>query len=303
MNHQARDAVIFDVQRQSVHDGPGLRTTIFFKGCPLRCRWCQNPESQSSKAELLRYPDLCLDCHACAEACPQCHDGSLNAATQPDDCTLCGECGTVCPVAGRALVGQVVSLHELLEAALRDEPFFGMEGGVTLSGGEPLRQWPVAFRLAERLRDEGVHTAIDTSAFANEAVIRAVPLRFDLVIADLKAVTPAVHKRWTGVSNENILEAIRYWATVMPGQLWISVPLVPGVHDAAELMAIAAFLGSLPGYPLIRLIPYHRLGESKYAALGREKPSFDGDVEALQAVARETFAMAGLRLSGPAGAD
>lgn len=296
MSHPVREAVIFDIQRQSVHDGPGLRTTIFFKGCPLRCRWCQNPESQSPKPELLRYPELCLDCHACAEACPQCHDGSLNAATQPDDCQVCGACAAVCPVAGRALAGRTVDVEDLVEAGLRDQPFYGSQGGVTLSGGEPLRQWPAAFVLAERLRDEGVQVALDTSAYANEAVIRAVPTRFDLVIADLKAVTPAVHHRWTGVRNDNILEAIRYWDTLLPGQLWISVPLLADVHDRAELDAMAAFLADLPGRPPVRLLPYHRLGESKYQALGVPPPAVATESGMLLAVARTVFEMAGLEV-------
>ncbi len=296
MGHPAREAVIFDVQRQSVHDGPGLRTTIFFKGCPLRCRWCQNPESQSPRHELLRYLDRCLNCHACAEACPQCHDGSLNAASLLDDCTLCGACAAVCPVTARTLAGRVAPLEELVQAALRDQPFYGADGGVTLSGGEPLRQWPVAFRLADTLRAEGVQVAIDTSGFAHEAVIRAVPTRFDLVIADLKAVTPAIHRRWTGVGNEDILEAIRFWATIMPGQLWLSVPLIPGVHDAAELTAMAGFLAELDGAPPVRLIPHHQLGDAKYSALGREQPPFAGDVAALAALAAELFTLAGIRL-------
>ena len=296
MRLAARSAVIFDLQRQTVHDGPGLRTTIFFKGCPLRCRWCQNPESQSPQPELLRYPDLCLDCHACAEACPECHDGRLNAAVQPDACTVCGECGAVCPVAGRTVAGEVRSIDELLAHALRDRPFYGLEGGVTLSGGEPLRQWPAAFRVAERLREAGVHVALDTSGFANEAVIRAVPTRFDLVLADLKAVTPELHRHWTGVDNAQILEAIRFWATLMPGQLWLSVPLIPGVHDRGELMRMADWLADLDGPPPVRLIPYHRLGESKYRALGRATPEIEGEVEALQSLAIELFTLAGHRL-------
>jgi pyruvate formate lyase activating enzyme len=152
---------------------------------------------------------------------------------------------------------------------------------VTLSGGEPLSQWPAARALAEGLRAERVHVALDTSCLAPSTVIDGVPERFDLVLADLKLVSPDAHRRWTGVDNAGILAAIRTWSARMPARLWISVPLIPGVQDKTEFERLAAFCAALKHSPPVRLIPYHRLGESKYEALGWPPPCFPGPVDAL----------------------
>jgi pyruvate formate lyase activating enzyme len=177
----------------------------------------------------------------------------------------------------------------LFRLVLRDQPFYGKHGGVTLSGGEPLEQWSFVRALADRLRAEGVHVAIDTACLAPRDAIREVPMHIDLVLADLKLVTPEGHRRWTGVDNAGILDAIRCWSASMPGRLWISVPVVPGVQDKAEFERMAAFCSTLENHPPVRLIPYHQLGDSKYEALGWTVPAFPGAVDEQLGIARHAF--------------
>ena len=167
---------------------------------------------------------------------------------------------------------------------------------MTFGGGEPLAQWDVARTLADRLREEGVHVAIDTACVASPSAQQEVPGHVDLVLVDLKLVRPEEHRHWTGAGNARILETIRHWSREMPGRLWVSVPLIPGVHDEAEIVRIARFVSSLANHPPVRLIPYHRLGEGKYAALGRDVPQFPGEVEPLIEAARSAFNRLGVRV-------
>ena len=327
-------AQVFDIQRFSVHDGPGIRTTVFFKGCPLRCEWCQNPESQDSAPQLMLYPDLWMCCGACAEACPEAPSQhslghaspptpgpasqpalgpvsrpcpslrslgpasppTLGPVSRPRPCRVCGRCVDVCPTGARRIVGEQKTVGEILALALRDKPYYGARGGVTLSGGEPLAQWPAARALADRLRAEGVHVAIDTSCLASRAVIDDVPECFDLVLADLKLVSSESHLLWTGVDNAGILAAIRAWSAAMPGRLWISVPVIPGVQDNAEFKRMAAFCAALPNTPPVRLIPYHRLADTKYVALGHAAPIFPGAVVERRDAARAILHQKGIHI-------
>jgi pyruvate formate lyase activating enzyme len=288
-------ARVFDVQRFSVHDGPGIRTTVFLKGCPLRCAWCQNPESIHPAPQLLLYPDLCAACGACREVCPEAGAGTGFLA-RPDACRVCGACAEVCPTEARRLVGRTMALEEVVAAGLRDRAFYGPDGGVTFGGGEPLAQWDAVRVMAQQLRAAGVHVAVDTSGYVGARVAGEVPDAVDLLLVDLKLRTPALHHRWTGVDNRPILDAIRGWSETMVGRLWVTTPVIPGVQDAAELEAMAAFLAGLAPPPPVRLIPYHRLGASKYAALGREAPDFPGDGAALLVEARAIYARHGLEI-------
>jgi pyruvate formate lyase activating enzyme len=293
MTETGQTARIFDIQRFSIHDGPGIRTTVFFKGCPLRCAWCQNPESWSAEPQLMLYPDRCIGCGACAEVCPEAVEGAPPG--RPGTCRDCGACADVCPTQARRLAGSELPLEEIARQALRDRPFYGEEGGVTLGGGEPLAQWEAAFSLAGRIRAKGVHVALDTSCTAQASVLSAVPSHFDLVLADLKAVSDGLHARWTGRGNAETLVALRLWAAAMPGRLWVSIPVIPGVQDEAELGRIAGFAASLEPTPPVRVLPCHRLGESKYRALGVAPPAF-GSGDGLADAARDILASAGLEL-------
>ena len=292
-DHTAR---IFDIQRFSVHDGPGIRTTVFLKGCPLRCDWCQNPESQAAGPQLLLYADLCLDCGACAQVCPEMDGQPVAPPSRPATCAVCGRCVDVCPTETRCIAGREMNLDEVTRAVLRDRPFYGAQGGVTLGGGEPLAQWPFVRRLADRLRGEGVHVVLDTACAAPRAVVEQVPEHTDLVLADVKLVSPERHHRWTGADNRDILEAIRFWSSAMPKRLWISVPLIPGVQDEDEIHRIAEYVAALCNSPPVRLIPYHRLGNSKYAALGCQVPCFPGVVGPVVELARAVFHAQGIRV-------
>jgi pyruvate formate lyase activating enzyme len=179
------------------------------------------------------------------------------------------------------MAGRVASVEEVLGEALRDKPFYREDGGVTFSGGEPLAQWAFARALADRLREEGVHVALDTACLAAPEVVRHVPEHFALVLADLKLVTPEAHRRWTGVDNEQILATIRLWSEEMAGRIWISLPAIPGVQDEQEMRRVADFVCSLGPPPPVRVLPYHKLGSSKYRALGEEPPQFEDDPRAL----------------------
>ena len=284
---------VFDVQRFSIHDGPGIRTTVFFKGCPLSCLWCQNPESLSPEPQLALYPEHCLGCGQCVQACPE-TQAANGRAPRPATCRVCGRCVAVCPAGARRIIGWAASLEELLKLALRDRPFYGGCGGVTLGGGEPLAQWDFARALADRLRAEGVHVALDTACAAGAEIIADVPGHVDLVLADLKLLSPGPHRRWTGADNAEMLEAIRLWSRQMPARLWISLPLVPGVHDEAEIARMAEFAASLPGKPPVRLLPYHRFGDSKYRALGLPAPDFSDAVQELADNAKHILVARGL---------
>lgn len=286
-------ARIFDVQRFSVHDGPGIRTTIFFKGCPLSCAWCQNPESISPSPQLMIYPELCIECGTCVRVCPDISEkeegAQLSNKNLPSPCSLCGKCIEVCPAMACRIAGYETTITDIATIALRDKPFYGKEGGVTLGGGEPLAQWECVKALSERLHEEGIHVALDTAAVAPDEIVKAVPDYIDLVIADVKMIDPQKHMKWTGMENTRILETIRYWSRAMPGRLWITALLVPGVHDANDIDEMGKFIQSLTPTPPVRILPYHAFGNSKYIALGLDEPAFRTGSERLVKKAKALF--------------
>ena len=292
---------VFDIQRFSVHDGPGIRTTVFLKGCPLHCAWCQNPESQNMHPQMMIYPALCIKCGVCKQICPEkspeslfdsdsCMLQSEKAMFIPDNCRLCGSCVDACPTAARRLAGQVMAQEKVLEAILRDSAFYGDTGGVTFSGGEPLAQWDALRSLLLRLREMHINVAIDTAGIAPHDVLHEVPDFVDLVLVDLKLYTKELHVQWTGVSNTQLLGTIRAWNRGMGGRLWISIPLIPGVQDKSELTKMVNYVSTLHPPPLVRLIPYHQLGNSKYEALGLAVPKFPKISDNLIEYARDLFA-------------
>ena len=250
---------VFDIQRFSLHDGPGIRTAVFFKGCPLRCLWCHNPESQRPGPELLFYAHKCAGCGKCAALC---------ANTRTPECTGCGRCVSVCAYGAREISGREISAEEVLKTVLRDKAFYRTSGGgVTLTGGEPLAQPDFAFALLRLCRDNGVDTAMETCGYAPwEALERLLPL-LDRIYYDIKGIDPARHERNTGVSNERILSnAERLKAS--GADVTFRMPYIPGFNDG-ELAAVKAFVGDFP----LQLMPYHATGEGKYAALGRPYPA------------------------------
>ena len=270
-----RMGLIWDIRPYSIHDGPGIRTTVFLKGCPLRCPWCCNPEAQQGKPEILRIAENCLACGGCIRACPR---GAISAG--PDGagivdraaCDLCGACVESCPGEALQIVGRRRTVAQVLDDVGRDEAFHRRSGGgITLSGGEPFTQISFTRELLREYRRAfpGGHTAVETCGYAAwEEIRRTLPL-IDLVLFDLKHMDGRVHKRWTGVSNRSILANARRIAR-FGTPLVLRVPLIPGVNDSTRnLTAAAIFAKSLPGLSEIHLLPYHRWGEPKHARLGR----------------------------------
>ncbi len=289
---------IFNVQRFSVHDGPGIRTTVFLKGCPLRCAWCHNPESLRGEAELTVAESRCIHCGACIEACPTGRLGVLGeggpshwapeALRAAPECTLCGTCVAACPTEARQLVGRLVGVDELVADLLEDRLFFDESGGgVTFSGGEPLAQPEFLAAALDACRRQGLRTAVDTSGFCRREDLLDMAGRTDLFLYDLKHMDEDRHRELTGVSNRRILDNLRALAHVRAHALigsrardrdlplvkardaahdaiWIRVPLIPGVNDdAANLEATARFVRSLPGVHRLHLLPYHVHGIDK----------------------------------------
>jgi pyruvate formate lyase activating enzyme len=264
----AATGLVFDVQRYSLHNGPGIRTTVFLKGCPARCLWCHNPESQAFSPEVVRIESRCASCGTCTTVCP-------HGAPPPGSslCTACGACVEACPACARQMAGREMTVAEVMSEVLRDRVFYEESGGgVTFSGGEPLAQLPFLTALLEDCRVEELHTVVDTCGFASqEALLRLVPL-VDLFLFDVKLLDDARHREWTGLPVGPILDNLR--ALVSAGaRVRARIPLVPGHTDAeGDLRASAALLASLPGLEGVDLIPFHRTGAAKAHRLGREYP-------------------------------
>lgn len=258
--------VIFNLQRFSVHDGPGIRTTVFLKGCPLHCLWCHNPESLAFSPELAVAEGRCIGCGECVAGCPR------PAGLRGDrvGCEACGRCVAACPTGARQILGRSWSVEELMAAVQRDRDFHEMSGGgVTFSGGEPLAQPAFLLAALAACRVQGVHAALDTSGFAPREVLLEAAALSDLVLFDLKTLDDGVHVAVTGVSNEPILANLRALAEVHPA-IWLRVPVIPGINDGtAGIEAIGVLAASLPGVRKVSLLPYHGTGTPKTQRLGR----------------------------------
>jgi pyruvate formate lyase activating enzyme len=265
---------IFDVKRYSIHDGPGIRTTVFFKGCPLHCLWCHNPEGIDFRPELMHSESRCAHCHACATACPRgaiAGNGASAVRIERDKCDLCGACAEACVYDAMQVVGREVSVAELLGEIERDRIFFEQSGGgATFSGGDPLSQPDFLEELLDALRSRGIPTAVDTSAFAPGELVDRIAAKAGLVLGDLKFVNDAKHREFTGVTNAPILENLKRLAEG-PAEVWVRMPLLAGVNDGEEdIRAAVAFLGSLPKIRTVGLLPYHSGGFAKARRLGTE---------------------------------
>ena len=261
--------IVSGIKRNAVHDGKGLRTTVFFKGCPLRCVWCHNPESLSFGRSLGFYQDRCLSCGSCSEACPRkavrMEDGF--PVTDRDKCVVCGGCADICPGNARRIYGQTWDPESLADVLAQDKPFFDNSGGgVTFSGGECLAQPVFAAELAKALNERGISVDIDTCGYAAQPVFDAILPYTDTFLYDLKAIDREVHLHCTGRENTCILDNLRY-LTERGADIEIRYPLVPGWNDG-ECGRIGAFLTSLPRTHPIKVLGYHRFAADKYRALG-----------------------------------
>lgn len=272
-------APIFNVQTYSIHDGPGIRVTVFLKGCPLRCLWCANPESNLARPQLMTYANKCTGCGVCVQHCPNGaismaeKDGKVIAHTDRALCVDCGKCVDCCPADARELAGKEMSVAEVLEKVQRDRLFIDASGGgITVSGGEPLMHPEFTAALLEEAKNLGLHTAIESCSFAPVAAVDRVFKYVDLGLLDIKHMDPEAHKRLTGVSNEAILDNIKHIHNDLGIPVMISLPTIPGFNDSDDnISATARFVAEeLGGDVKIRLLPYHRLGESKNESLGKE---------------------------------
>ncbi len=261
--------IVFDVQRFSLHNGPGIRTTVFLKGCPLRCRWCHNPESQRSPPEIIFNPQACLGCGRCASACPtgtrRMVDGA--PAFESSGCSGCTRCVRACPATALELVGRAVSAKEILDVVKRDRCFYQESGGgLTVSGGEPTAQPEFCLALLSAARAENIHTALDTSGFCDFRILESLLPVTDLFLYDVKADSER-HQSLVGAPLAPIVDNLRHLAA-LGARIRLRLPLVPGVNDTRDhFLNVAALAGELPTVEAVDILPYHRLGVHKQSAL------------------------------------
>lgn len=264
---------VFDIQRFCLHDGSGLRTTVFLKGCPLRCRWCSNPESQRLGPELLYNRSRCMGCLSCVPACPKGLIAAVDGGVHIDrnGCDACGACEAVCPMAALVRKGRVMSAAEVVREVVRDREFYERSaGGVTVSGGEPFLQADFLNDLLLAIKDAGVSTAVETTAHADwRDMERCLPL-LDCVLVDVKHADSASHAAWTGVELATILSNVRRLCEIHP-DVRIRIPVIPGFNsDETSLGQLATLVEELGRG--VELLSYHVLGEGKYGMLNRRYP-------------------------------
>ena len=274
MNREAQEGkgLVFSIQRYSTEDGPGIRTTVFMKGCPLKCLWCHNPEGQEFPPQIAFNDSRCIGCKGCADACPQ---GAINFTadgprTDRGKCQNCGKCAEVCPTGARELIGKYMTAEEVFSEVERDALFYRSSGGgVTVGGGEPTMQPGFLAEFLIKCHERGIHTALDTSGYVEWQEMEKILKHVDLVLYDIKQIDPAKHAEYTGVSNELILEnARRISGKGIP--MLIRVPVIPGYTDGEDnIRGILEFACNLASVAKVDLLPFHRLGEPKYKKLGR----------------------------------
>lgn len=268
------EGLIFDLKRYAVHDGPGIRLNVFFKGCPLHCLWCHNPEGVGFEPELMLMPNRCARCGDCVSVCRYqalSQNGDGQVVADRSRCILCGDCLQACQREAIEIAGRKMTVEEIATEAEKERVFFEQSGGgVTLTGGEPLAQPAFAEALIEGLKSHGFHVALDTSGYAPAEVFRRLAEKADLVLFDLKIMDETRHKKYTGVSNGIILENLRSLESIGK-PVWVRFPFIPGVNDDEKnLEAMASFLSRLRSVEQVNILPYHKGGVEKIRRLGRE---------------------------------
>jgi pyruvate formate lyase activating enzyme len=272
MNALLCKGIVFDIQRYSIHDGPGIRTTVFVKGCPLACKWCSNPESQTTEPIVMLNATNCLHCGVCKNLCAQgAIDYSLPGYINRTLCTNCGKCVAVCIARALVFSGKIMTVFEVLQEIKKDAVYYRRSnGGITVSGGEPLGQFEFVAALLEESKKHGWNTAIETAGYGSQESIEKIMPYVDLALLDIKQMSTAQHLVATGVTNNLILHNA-FKIAQSSKQTIIRIPLIPDFNaDEESIRRIVDFVKHIPTVEEIHLLPYHKLGVNKYMALGRE---------------------------------
>ncbi|EHR8837037.1 glycyl-radical enzyme activating protein [Shigella flexneri] len=276
INYQ-QTGTIFNIQKFSLHDGPGIRTIVFLKGCYLACRWCSNPESQKSQPEVFYQPNNCLHCGRCVQACPlQAIDPKRPGMVDRQRCDGCGECARACPAGAMVLSGTTMTVEQVITELRKDEVHYRRSGGgITLSGGEALAQPEFAAELLAACKARGWHTAMETTGITSKKVLdRVIPL-LDLVLLDIKTLFSERHEQFTGYPNEVVLENALYLSSIAK-EVAVRVPVIPTFNDDEKsIRAIAMFASHMNNVSRLHLLPYHSFGKNKYALLSRQYGMID----------------------------
>ncbi len=267
--------MVLNIQRYSIHDGPGIRTTVFLKGCPLTCWWCHNPESQSAGREVIVVETRCIRCGKCRQVCPAeqlpvGEAGGDGVRVAPVACRLCGECVEACPAGAIQMAGMPMTVADVLDEVRRDQIFYDESGGgVTVSGGEPLSQPAFTKALLGACREVGIATAVDTCGYGDREQLLEMAELTDLFLYDLKLVDPDRHATYTGAGNEGIIENLRELGRVHRN-IWVRIPIVPGMNDSpVDLDTAGALIRQIKGVQQINLLAYHDTAAHKFERLGR----------------------------------
>ncbi|MBT9775477.1 glycyl-radical enzyme activating protein [Clostridium sp. MCC353] len=295
----SRDSgIIFNIQHYCIHDGPGIRTNVFFKGCPLRCAWCANPESNEVRSQLMYLADKCVGCLSCI---PKCSRHAISAAengkvrTDRKLCDGCGECVSACLPQAREIMGKRMTVDEVYKEVSMDQLFYAETGGVTLTGGEVLSQPEFAAAILRKCRDNRIHTAVETCGYASWEAVQTVMEYVDLVLYDIKHMDSGEHKRGTGVGNEKILDNLCRISNELNIPVIARTPMLPGYNDSeGNMRAMGQFLTErVPTCREVNLLPYHKLGEGKREQLEYEESQFhtyvpsEQEMETLRQFVRE----------------
>ena len=268
----SQKGLIFNIQRFSLHDGPGIRTTLFFKGCPLNCLWCQNPEGLSSNKELFQSSTKCIGCKSCLNKCPE---GAISfnaqeAVIDRNSCKLCLTCTDNCPTGALEAIGKDMTINEITVEVLKDRVIFEESGGgVTLSGGEPLLQLDFVTDLLKAMKELNINTAVETSGYASMEALERVSPWTDLFLYDIKLIDPEESKKYTGISSKPAIDNFKYLAQ-NGSLLTVRMPLIPGINDHRDHLRLVADTLKENGINELELIPYHNLGANKYRGLNMD---------------------------------
>lgn len=267
------EGYVFNIMKYSIHDGPGIRTTVFMKGCPLRCQWCHNPESQQLKPQLMRFSDRCIGCGKCAVVCPT---GAIiieNKKMKFDmgKCNDCGKCTEVCYSGAMEMAGKTMTAAEVVKEVEKDNIFYEESGGgVTFSGGEPFMQPEFLKEMLKACKKKHIHTTVDTCGFVKKDTLIELSEYIDLFLYDLKIMDASLHMKYTGASNEIILENLKE-LTRLGKRIFIRIPIIPGINDDDESIdTTGEYLSKLSTFEQINILPYHNIAMEKYKRLGEE---------------------------------